>query len=137
MSCNPITAASVPHEAGGSTWQANRRPRAPRPRPVRPTEATRATPSSLPSARSGENVSRSVPDVARASRTAVDDLFRVIETGADERVTAGVSLSLGLALGMLLGNAPRLLVIIALAPVVAAGLVLADRRAKTTTRAAG
>lgn len=82
-----------------------------------------------------ENVSRSVPDVARASRSAVDDLFRVIETGSDERVTAGVSLSLGLALGMLLGSAPRLLVIIALAPVVAAGLVLADRRTKTSTRA--
>jgi hypothetical protein len=81
-----------------------------------------------------ENVSRSVPDVARASRSAVDDLFKVIETGSDERVTAGVSLSLGLALGMLLGNAPRLLVIIALAPVVAAGLVLADRRTKTSTR---
>jgi len=81
-----------------------------------------------------ENVSRSVPDVARASRSAVDDLFRVIETGSDERVTAGVSLSLGLALGMLLGSAPRLLVILALAPVVAAGLVLADRRTKTSTR---
>jgi hypothetical protein len=78
-----------------------------------------------------ENVSRSVPDVARVSRGAVDDLFRAIETGSDERVTAGVSLSLGLALGMLLGSAPRLLVIIALAPVVAAGLVLADRRAST------
>lgn len=82
-----------------------------------------------------ESVSRSVPDVARASRTAVDDLFRVIETGSDERVTAGVSLSLGLALGMLLGSAPRILVIIALAPVVAAGLVLADRRTRTGTRA--
>jgi hypothetical protein len=75
-----------------------------------------------------EGVSRSVPEVARASRGAVDDLFRAIETGSDERVTAGVSLSLGLALGMLIGGAPRLLVLIALAPVVAAGLVLADRR---------
>jgi hypothetical protein len=80
-----------------------------------------------------ENVSRSMPEVARVSRGAVDDLFRVIETGSDERVTAGVSLSLGLALGMLLGSAPRLLVIIALAPVVAAGFVLADRRATTRT----
>ena len=80
-----------------------------------------------------ENVSRQVPDVARASRGAVDDLFKAIETGSDERVTAGVSLSLGLALGMLLGSAPRLLVIIALAPVVAAGLVMADRRTKTTS----
>ena len=82
-----------------------------------------------------ENVSRSVPDVARASRSAVDDLFKVIETGSDERVTAGVSLSLGLALGMLLGNAPRLLVVVALAPVVAAGLVLADRRKGSSSRA--
>jgi hypothetical protein len=84
-----------------------------------------------------DNVSRSMPDVARASRGAVDDLFRVIETGSDERVTAGVSLSLGLALGMLLGSAPRLLVIIALAPVVAAGLVLADRRATTKSSSRG
>lgn len=80
-----------------------------------------------------DNVRSSMPEMARASRGAVDDLFRVIETGSDERVTAGVSLSLGLALGMLLGNAPRLLVLIALAPVVAAGLVLADRRTKSTT----
>ncbi len=79
-----------------------------------------------------EDVGRSMPDVARVSRSAVDDLFKAIETGSDERVTAGVSLSLGLALGMLLGGAPRLLIIIALAPVVAAGLVLSDRRTKTT-----
>ncbi len=82
-----------------------------------------------------EGVSRSVPEVARVSRSAVDDLFKAIETGSDERVTAGVSMSLGLALGMLIGGAPRLLIVVALAPVVAAGLVLADRRraARTTT----
>ena len=80
-----------------------------------------------------EGVSRSVPDVARASRTAVDDLFKAIETGSDERVTAGVSLSLGLALGMLLGGAPRLLIVLALAPVVAAGVVLADRRTRASS----
>lgn len=78
-----------------------------------------------------EGVSRQVPEVARASRTAVDDLFKAIETGSDERVSAGVTLSLGLALGMLFGGAPRLLVIVALAPVVAAGLVLADRRQRS------
>lgn len=83
-----------------------------------------------------QGVSRTVPDVARASRSAVDDLFRAIETGSDERVTAGVSLSLGLALGMLIGGAPRPLILLALAPVVASGLVLADRRSasrRTTT----
>jgi hypothetical protein len=83
-----------------------------------------------------EGVSRSMPEVARVSRTAVDDLFKAIETGSDERVTAGVSMSLGLALGMLIGGAPRLLIVVALAPVVAAGLVLADRRRSGRTTAA-
>lgn len=78
-----------------------------------------------------EGVGRQMPEVARASRSAVDDLFKAIETGSDERVSAGVTLSLGLALGMLFGGAPRILVIFALAPVVAAGLVLADRRQRS------
>ncbi len=75
-----------------------------------------------------QNVGRSVPDVARVSRAAVDDMFKAIETGSDERVSAGVTLSLGLAIGMLLGGAPRLLILLALAPVAAMGLVLQDRR---------
>ena len=74
------------------------------------------------------NVSRQVPSAARASRAAVDDMFKAIETGSDERVSAGVTLSLGLAIGMLLGGAPRLLILAALAPVAAMGLVLQDRR---------
>jgi hypothetical protein len=79
-------------------------------------------------------VGRSMPDVARASRTAVDDLVRTIETGSDERVSAGVSLSLGLAIGMLIGGAPRILIALALAPVAIMGVVISDRRvAKTRT----
>jgi hypothetical protein len=83
-----------------------------------------------------QGVGRTMPDVARASRSAVDDLFRAVEKGSDERVTAGVSLSLGLALGMLIGGAPRLLIALALAPVAVMGLTLADRRTGRTTRAA-
>jgi hypothetical protein len=81
-----------------------------------------------------EGVGRSVPEMARASRSAVDDMFKAIETGSDERVSAGVTLSLGLAMGMLLGGAPRLLILLALAPVAAMGLVLTDRRAKAARR---
>jgi hypothetical protein len=77
-------------------------------------------------------VGRSMPDVARASRTAVDDLVRTIETGSDERVSAGVSLSLGLAIGMLIGGAPRILIALALAPVAIMGVVNSDRRAAKT-----
>jgi len=47
----------------------------------------------------------------------MDDAMRAIESGSDERVSAGVTLSLGLAIGMLIGGAPRLLTILALVPV--------------------
>ena len=76
-----------------------------------------------------EDVGRAMPEVARASRSAIGDLFATIEAGSDERVWAGVTLSLGLAIGMLIGGAPRLLIALALAPLVAMGIVLADRRA--------
>jgi hypothetical protein len=72
---------------------------------------------------------RSMPDVARTSRAAVGDLFSAIEGGSDERISTGVTLSLGLAIGLLIGGAPRLLIALALAPLAAMGLVLADRRA--------
>ena len=83
-----------------------------------------------------EGVSRSVPDAARASRAVATDLFHAIEKGSDERVSAGVTLSLGLAIGMLIGGAPRLLIALALAPLVAMGLVMADRRPKAGRAAA-
>ena len=75
-----------------------------------------------------EGVSRQVPQVARASRSALDDLYRMIDSSSDERVTAGVTLSLGLAMGMLLGGANRLLIALSLIPVAVTGLVMADRR---------
>jgi hypothetical protein len=78
-----------------------------------------------------EGVSRSMPEVARASRSAMDDMMRAIETGSDERVSAGVTLSLGLAMGMLLGGAPRILIAAALVPVAAMGIVIMDRRSRT------
>ena len=83
-----------------------------------------------------QGVGRSMPEVARASRGAVDDLIKAIETGSDQQVTAGVSLSLGLAIGMLLGGAPRLLILLALAPVAAMALALAERRTGRTRSSA-
>jgi hypothetical protein len=79
-------------------------------------------------------VGRSVPQVARASRSAIGDLYTSMESSSDERVSAGVTLSLGLAIGLLIGGAPRLVIALALAPLAAMGLVLADRRA-TAARA--
>jgi hypothetical protein len=71
---------------------------------------------------------RSMPEVARASRSAVDEALRAIEGGSDARLSAGVALSLGLTIGLLIGGAPRLLVALALLPLAAMGLALADRR---------
>jgi len=70
--------------------------------------------------------------VARSSRTLMEDAMQGIERSSDERVAAGVTLSLGLAVGMLIGGAPRLLTILALLPVAAFGLVLMDRRGTPT-----
>jgi hypothetical protein len=86
-----------------------------------------------------EGVSSQVPQVARASRGAIDDLYRMIDSSSDERVTAGVTLSLGLAIGMLLGGANRLLIALSLIPVAVTGFVMADRRvggSSRTTRSA-
>lgn len=91
-----------------------------------PAEAVHVAVREMRSAIDG--VGRSVPEVARVSRSAVEELVQAVESGSDQQVTAGVSLSLGLAMGMLLGGAPRLLVLLALAPVAIIGLALADRR---------
>lgn len=73
-------------------------------------------------------IGRTAPDVARGSRDAMVDAMRWIEAGSDDRVATGATLSLGLAIGMLVGGAPRLLIAMALLPVAAFGMVLLDRR---------
>lgn len=83
-----------------------------------------------------DGVRRSVPEVARASRAVASDMVKAMETGSDDRTQAGVTLSLGLALGLLLGGAPRLLILVALAPVAAMALAFADRPAARRSRAA-
>lgn len=77
-----------------------------------------------------DGVRRSVPEVARASRAAVDDMVSAMEKDGADRTQAGVTLSLGLAVGMLLGGAPRLLVLVALVPVAAMALALGNRRSR-------
>ena len=79
-----------------------------------------------------QGMSHQVPQVARASRSVLDDVYRMIDTSSDERMTAGVTLSLGLAIGMLLGGANRLLIALSLIPVAITGFVMADRRVSGT-----
>jgi hypothetical protein len=97
-------------------------------------DAARAATTQVGAAMDG--VREAIPEVVRASRGVMDDAIHWAETSSEQRVTAGVTMSLGLALGMLLGGAPRFLIALALVPVAAMGLVLMDRRSgRPTTRA--
>ena len=68
-----------------------------------------------------------LPEATQATRQAVEDANRAIQSGSDEALMAGTTLSIGLALGLLLGGANRLLVILALIPAAAMGFTLLDR----------
>ena len=81
-----------------------------------------------------ETVAARLPDAAAQARGAVDEAARRIETGSDEMLTAGTTLSLGLAIGMLVGGAPRVLVALALIPAAAMGLTILDRNSRTSVR---
>lgn len=80
-------------------------------------------------------------EATQATRQAVEDANRAIQGGSDEALMAGTTLSVGLALGLLLGGANRLLVILALIPAAAMGFTLLDRsqtgRGSATTKRAG
>ncbi len=81
-----------------------------------------------------ETVAARLPDAAAQARGAVDEAARRIETGSDEMLTAGTSLSLGLAIGMLIGGAPRILEALALVPAAAMGLTILDRNSRAAGR---
>lgn len=81
-----------------------------------------------------ETVANRLPEAAAQTRAAVDEAARRIETGSDEMLTAGTSLSLGLAIGMLIGGAPRILVVLAMIPAAAMGLTILDRSSRSSKR---
>jgi hypothetical protein len=82
-----------------------------------------------------ETVAARLPEAAATTRAAVDEAARRIETGSDEMLTAGATLSLGLALGLLIGGASRILVTLALIPAAAMGMTLLDRNGRNGARA--
>ena len=77
-----------------------------------------------------ETVASRLPEAAATTRAAVDEATRRMEAGSDEMLTAGATLSLGLAIGLLLGGANRILVALALIPAAAMGLTLLDRNSR-------
>ena len=68
-----------------------------------------------------------LPDAAATTRGAVEEANRRMEAGTDEMLAVGASLSLGLAIGMLVAGGNRILVALALIPATAMGFTLFDR----------
>jgi hypothetical protein len=73
------------------------------------------------------DVAARLPDAANEASIQLGKAGDMIQRESDEVLTVGTSLSLGLALGLLLGGANRILVIMALMPAAAMGYTLFDR----------
>ena len=78
-------------------------------------------------------VASRLPEAAATTRSAVEEAARRMEAGSDQMLAVGASLSLGLAIGMLIGGANRILVALALIPATAMGFTLLDRSGGTRT----
>jgi high-affinity nickel permease len=74
-----------------------------------------------------ETVGARLPEAAASTRAAVDEAARRINAGSDEMLTVGSSFSLGMAIGLLVGGANRILVMLALIPAAAMSMTLLDR----------
>ena len=72
-----------------------------------------------------------LPEAASQTGAQIEKANQMIQGESDEVLAVGASLSLGLAMGLLLGGANRLLVILALIPATAMGFTLFDRHGGT------
>jgi hypothetical protein len=77
----------------------------------------------------GEMASR-LPAAAASTREVLTEAQLRMKSSSDEVLTNGTMLSLGVALGLLLGGSNRLLVALALIPAAAMGATLLDRRSR-------
>jgi hypothetical protein len=68
-----------------------------------------------------------LPEAANVTGVQIGRANAIIQRESDEVLAVGTSLSLGLAMGLLLGGASRILVILALIPATAMGFTLFDR----------
>jgi len=68
-----------------------------------------------------------IPEVTATTRSAIEDANRQMQSSSDEMLAMGGALSFGLAVGMLVGGAPRFLVAGTLVPAIAMILTLLNR----------
>lgn len=79
-------------------------------------------------------LARGLPEtVDRAAATtgrALGDAQRTVQGGSDAALLAGASMTAGLAIGLLVGRVPRLVVAVALVPAAVLAMALVDRRSE-------
>ena len=78
-----------------------------------------------------------IPDVANNTRDALTEANRMVQGGSDQTLKLVGATVIGVAVGLLIGGANRLLVIAALLPAAVIGATLLERiegRAPGTTR---
>ena len=80
-------------------------------------------------------VSARIPEVAQGTRDALTEANRVVRRGSDHTLELAGAGAVGLAIGLLLGGASRLLVLLALVPAGLIGATLMERSGDTTTSA--
>jgi hypothetical protein len=73
------------------------------------------------------DASSRLPDAAATTRAAFDDANERIRTSSDEMLRLGTAVSFGLAVGLLVAGANRIVVAAALVPVGMMGLAMLDR----------
>lgn len=98
-----------------------------RTRTRRATAAAIATDAAGAAKGAVEDVATRLPGITAMGRSAFDDASRRIDASSDEMVRLGTAVSFGLAVGLLVGGANRLLVGAAFVPVGMLGMALLER----------
>jgi hypothetical protein len=78
-----------------------------------------------------------VPEAAAGTSKALGDAGRLIQTGSDDTLKLAGAMSVGIALGLFVGGANRLLVLAALVPTGLIATTLAERMQATSTTRRG
>jgi len=83
--------------------------------------------------RAGEAIDRAsaqMPAVMDTASSALNESARRLEESPDEMLTIGAALSTGIALGLYIGGANRILVTLAMIPAIAMGFTLLGRSSR-------
>ena len=80
----------------------------------------------------GRQLKDRAPEMMASSRTAIDDANRRLQGEPDEALWMGGTFSVGLGVGLFMAGAPRLLVLLAIAPALAVAATLVGRHGGQT-----